>query len=91
MKVLLKSLPIVAALALIVQRAGAAEPLDLFESENAARQNCGNDVIVWLDVPSNRYLFKGQDGYGRTKDGSYACKRDADRAGNRAAPKGHVP
>jgi hypothetical protein len=61
---------------------------DLFDSESDALQYCGNDAVVWLDVPSKRYWFKGEESYGETKAGGYTCKRDADRTGNRAVTNG---
>jgi hypothetical protein len=84
MKQRLASLLIAAALIPLARGASASEPLDLFDNEDAARQYCGDDVIVWLDVPSNHYEYKGQEGYGASKDGGYTCKRDADRSGNHA-------
>jgi hypothetical protein len=62
----------------------ASEPLDLFDSEAAARKHCGNDAVVWLDVPSKTYWMKRQKGYGTSKAGGYTCRRDAVASGNRA-------
>ena len=69
-------------LAFLAGHAAASEPLNLFDTEAVAQQHCRGDAVVWLDVPSNRYWFKGQKGYGTTKNGDYACKSDADRSGN---------
>jgi hypothetical protein len=41
-------------------------------------------AVVWLDVPSGIYYYKGDRRYGHTKDGAYACKKAAMAAGNRA-------
>jgi hypothetical protein len=63
----------------------ASEPLDLFDSETAARNHCGGDSVVWLDVPAKTYWRKGQRGYaGVPKDGGYTCQSDAIHSGNRA-------
>ena len=72
------------AILLVAVSVEASEPLNLFDSEAAASQRCGGDVIVWLDVPTNSYRFKGEPGYGESKQGGYTCKEDADRSGNRA-------
>lgn len=62
----------------------ASEPLDLFDSEAAARKHCGKDAVVWLDVPSRTFWMKGQRGYGVSKSGGYTCRRDAMLTGNHA-------
>ena len=62
----------------------ASEPLDTFDSEAAAKKHCGKDAVVWLDVPSHSFLTKGQKGYGRSKTGSYTCRKDAIHTGNHA-------
>jgi hypothetical protein len=56
----------------------------LFNTEQQAQQHCLADVVVWLNIPSGVYHFKGQRWYGRTKSGAYACKKEADQAGDRA-------
>jgi hypothetical protein len=88
MKQSLASLLIAATLIPLVRGASAAEPLDLFDSEDAAIEHCGDDAVVWLNVPSNRYEYKGEAGYGENRDGGYTCKRDADRSGNHAMKQG---
>lgn len=62
----------------------ASEPLDTFDSEAAAKKHCGKDAVVWLDVPSHTFWTKGQKGYGRSKTGSYTCRKDAIHTGNHA-------
>jgi hypothetical protein len=70
---------------LLVAPARASEPLDLFNSEAAALNHCGDDTVVWLDVPANTYSLKGQHGYGgASRDGGYTCRRDAIHSGNHA-------
>jgi hypothetical protein len=44
---------------------------------------CASDV-VWLDVASGIYYYKGDRWYGRTKSGAYTCEKKAIAAGNRA-------
>lgn len=62
----------------------ASEPLDTFDTEAAALKHCGKDAVVWLDVPSHTFWSKGQKGYGRSKNGSYTCRKDAIKTGNHA-------
>jgi hypothetical protein len=60
----------------------------LFSTENAAQSHCPKDVVVWLNIPSGIYHYKGERWYGRTKHGAYACEKDAIRAGDRASLNG---
>jgi hypothetical protein len=63
-------------------------PAQHFQSEQAAKQHCPNDVVVWVNVKTGVYHFKGERWYGATKDGAYACKKDADAEGDRATKNG---
>jgi hypothetical protein len=54
-----------------------------FASEGMAHQRCPNDMVVWLPVPGNVFIPKGNPGYGATQRGAYICERDAIAAGNR--------
>jgi len=56
-----------------------------FASEDTAHQRCPTDMVVWLPVPGNVFVRKGNPGYGATQRGAYICERDAITAGNRAA------
>ena len=59
-----------------------------FDSERQAQQHCPSDTVVWLNLPSGVYHFKGQRWYGRTKSGAFVCKKEADKAGDRASLNG---
>jgi len=59
-----------------------AEP-QLFSSEPAAQAHCPNDQVVWLNLISKIYHEKGSRYYGSTKHGEYACRKEADAAGDR--------
>lgn len=63
-------------------------PLATFPREQQAQQNCPADTVVWLNLPSGIYHFKGERWYGNTKTGAYVCQREADRAGDRATRNG---
>jgi len=58
-----------------------------FSTEQAAKSHCPTDTVVWLNLATNIYHYKGQNYYGNTKSGAYVCHKEADKAGARA-PKG---
>jgi hypothetical protein len=63
-------------------------PLATFPNEQQAQQHCPADTVVWVNLPSAIYHFKGERWYGNTKSGAYVCQREADRAGDRATRNG---
>ena len=62
--------------------------LSLFSAEDQAKQHCPSDVIVWLNLPTRIYHWKGMRWYGNTKNGAYVCKKEADENGNRGTLNG---
>ena len=48
-----------------------------FGSEAAAQQHCPRDTVVWLNLPTMIWHYKGQRWYGQTKDGAYVCMKEA--------------
>ena len=60
----------------------------LFSTESEAQAHCPKDVVVWLNIPSSIYHYKGERWYGRTKHGAYACEKEAIKAGDRASENG---
>jgi hypothetical protein len=68
--------------------ANAFQAPSLFTTEQEAQQHCPRDTVVWLNLPSGIYHFKGQRWYGNTKHGAYVCKKEADGAGDRATRNG---
>ena len=66
----------------------AAATLTYFETESAAQAHCPHDVVVWLNIPSGIYHYKGERWYGRTKHGAYVCEKEAVAAGDRASENG---
>ena len=60
----------------------------LFDTESAAQAHCPKDIVVWLNIPSGIYHYKGERWYGRTKHGAYACEKEAIKAGDRASENG---
>jgi hypothetical protein len=49
---------------------------------------CRPDRLVWVNTSSGRYLFRNNRLYGRTRNGEYMCRRDADHIGYRPASTG---
>ena len=60
----------------------------LFNTESQAQAHCPKDVVVWLNIPSGIYHYKGERWYGRTKHGAYACEKEAIKVGDRASENG---
>jgi hypothetical protein len=63
-------------------------PLTNFPTETQAHQHCPADTVVWLNLPTGVYHFKGQRWYANTNSGAYVCRGEADRAGMRATRNG---
>jgi hypothetical protein len=62
--------------------------LATFPNEQQAQQHCPADTVVWVNLSSGIYHFKGERWYANTKSGAYVCQREADRAGDRATRNG---
>jgi hypothetical protein len=74
-------------LALFADGAVAAEPLpqtQRFQFELWAQNHCPEDIVVWVNARSQIYNSSEERWYGRTTDGAFACKLDAEKAGYRA-------
>jgi hypothetical protein len=63
-------------------------PLTLYSSEEQAQQHCPSDAVVWLNLPTHIYHWKGMRWYGNTNNGAYVCKKEADQNGNRGTLNG---
>ena len=63
-------------------------PLQEFPTAQQAQHYCPTDTVVWLNLPTGIYHFRGQRWYGRTNSGAYVCEREADSAGMRATRNG---
>ena len=62
--------------------------LAMFDTEAAAQAHCPRDVVVWLNTNTGIYHEKGMRWYGRTKNGAYVCRREADATGDRDTRNG---
>lgn len=65
-----------------------APTLTLFQNEPQAQKHCPQDAVVWLNLSSGIYHFKGQRWYANTNNGAFVCEQEADLAGDRATLNG---
>jgi hypothetical protein len=79
---------LVTAVLIIGSAFPAAAELALFSTDEQAQQHCPSDVVVWLNLPTHIYHWKGMRWYGNTKTGAYVCKKEADDNGNRVTLNG---
>jgi hypothetical protein len=88
----MKSLRVLAfIIALLVPLFGTAAvvaQVPQFTSEAQAKQHCPSDIVVWVNLPSGIYHFRGQRYYANTKSGAFVCKKEADANGYRATKNG---
>jgi hypothetical protein len=61
--------------------APAAEKLRSFTTEAEALSACGREVVVWVNKNSKVFHLREARWYGKTKDGAYACRPEAEKAG----------
>jgi len=54
-----------------------------FTTEHETQLHSPTDAVVWVNLPTGVYHFKGQRWYGNTKSGAYECLREADLEGSR--------
>jgi len=54
-----------------------------FPTRVAAEEHCPGQVVVWVDLETRIFYYRGQDRYGSTKSGAYVCERDVKGAGYR--------
>ena len=65
-----------------------AQSAPQFQSEQAGKQHCPKDTVVWVNTKTGVYHFKGQRWYGNTNEGAYECREDANAEGDRATRNG---
>lgn len=82
------SLPARAALVAPSTTLAITASLPMFNSEAAAQKHCLKDVVVWLNTRSGIYHEKGMRWYGRTKQGAFVCRKEANAAGFRDTRNG---
>ena len=62
--------------------------VEQFSTEVKAQQHCPRDTVVWLNLPTMIWHYKGQRWYGSTKHGAYVCEKEAAASGARATRNG---
>jgi len=62
--------------------------LDTFTTEPQAQQHCPSDTVVWLNLPTKIWHYKGERWYGRTKNGAFVCLKEAAASGARGTHNG---
>jgi hypothetical protein len=50
-----------------------------FPTEQQAQAHCPKDTVVWLNLPSGIYHFKGMRWYGATHHGAYVWMKGIDQ------------
>jgi len=75
---------LVISLALAVPAFG----LETFPDEVKAQQHCPKDIIVWLNLPTMIWHYKGQRWCAKTIHGAFACEKEAGAAGARGTRNG---
>jgi hypothetical protein len=68
-RLLLTALALMASPGLAVA-ADLGASLANFPIAQEAQQHCPDDLIVWLDLPTRTYHYRGQRWYGSTKNGA---------------------
>jgi hypothetical protein len=62
--------------------------LETFPDEAKAQAHCPKDIVVWLNLPTMIWHYKGQRWYAITKHGAFACEKEAGAAGARGTRNG---
>jgi hypothetical protein len=62
--------------------------LETFTDEAKAQQHCPKGIVVWLNLPTMIWHYKGQRWYAKTIHGAFACKEEAAAAGARGTRNG---
>jgi hypothetical protein len=78
----------VAGLVLSLALVAPAFALETFTDGDKAQQHCPKDTVVWLNLPTMIWHYKGQRWYANTKHGAFACEKEAGAAGARGTRNG---
>jgi hypothetical protein len=70
------------------QEIQAASDPEKFPTESSAQNHCPKDTVVWLNLPTMIWHYKGQRWYAHTKNGAYVCMKEAAAVGARATRNG---
>jgi hypothetical protein len=75
-------------LILSIALAMPAVALETFTDEAKAQQHCPKDIVVWLNLPTMIWHYKGQRWYANTIHGAFACEKEAEAGGARGTRNG---
>jgi len=76
------------ALAMLPLLSAAYAMAARFTAEREAQAHCPKDEVVWVNLPTGVYHFRGQRWYGNTKGGVYEFRKEADQEGSRPTHNG---
>jgi hypothetical protein len=62
--------------------------LETFPEETQAQKHSPADIVVWLNLPTMIWHYKGQRWCARTKHGAFACEKEAAASGARGTRNG---
>jgi hypothetical protein len=62
--------------------------LETFTAEAQAQRHCPTDTVIWLNLPTMIWHYKGQRWYAATKHGAFACEKEAAASGARGTKNG---
>jgi hypothetical protein len=75
---------LLAGLAGVLPFAAASAADDIqFPNRADAEAHCPGEVVVWVDLTTRIFYYRGQDRYASTKSGAYLCERDVKGSGYR--------
>jgi hypothetical protein len=79
---------LISGLIVTLTLASPAFGLETFTDEAKAQQHCPKDTVVWLNLPTMIWHYKGQRWYARTQHGAFACEKEAAASGARGTRNG---
>jgi len=59
--------------------------LSSYRTEQLAQAHCPRDQVVWVEMKTGIYHFRGDRLFGETHGGAYACRHEVDASGGRLA------
>ena len=73
---------LVAAVLGLLTLAAEARGIREYDREEQAQKHCPKDTVVWSEFKGGGlFHLKGSPRYGKTPDGGYLCRQEAERAG----------
>jgi hypothetical protein len=73
---------LVAAVLGLLTLAAEARGVREYDREDQAQKHCPKDTVVWSEFKGGGlFHLKGSPRYGKTPDGGYLCRQEAERAG----------